>query len=75
LGKITLEKWVHKSLKLLKCRSTRRVLKGQRAEELKVYGPLDPERHMATDRELWVEALWENVKEKSLKSPKPEQPK
>jgi hypothetical protein len=30
---------------------------------------------VATDRELWVEALWENAKKKSLKSSKPEQPK
>jgi hypothetical protein len=42
-------------------------------EEPKVSGLLDPERDVAIDRKLWVEALRENVKEKSLKLPKPEQ--
>jgi hypothetical protein len=31
--------------------------------------------YVATDRELRVKTLWENTKEKSLKSSKPEQPK
>jgi hypothetical protein len=33
------------------------------------------QRAVATDRELQVKTLWENTKEKSLKSSKPEQPK
>jgi hypothetical protein len=57
---------VHRSLKLLKPED-------RRPEE-----NLDRQiqkGHVAKDRELWVKSLWENVKEKGLKSSKPEQPK
>jgi hypothetical protein len=44
----------------------------QRARMLKRIWIVYPEGSVATDRELWVEALRENAKEKSLKSLKPE---
>jgi hypothetical protein len=62
---------VHRSLRLPKFESEGRSSKSRRPEE-----NLDRQiqkGHVVKDRELWVKSLWENAKEKGLKSSKPEQ--
>jgi hypothetical protein len=69
---------VHRSLRLLKPEAleSRRVeVKSRRPEEEENLDRQIQKGHVVKDRELWVKSLWENVKEKGLKSLKPEQPK